>query len=83
MDIQTVNNILKQKDRPAVKQAPVADNKKIDTASLKARIAELRKSVEAAYNKAHELKAWKQMAPLHSLLKTLTELGITLNKISK
>ena len=82
MTIDQVNSQLRNK-RPAVKQAPAAANKKIETQSLKARIAELRKSVEAAYNKAHELKAWKQTAQLHALIKTLTELGVTLNKISK
>ena len=81
MTIDQVNSHLRNK-RPAAK-APAIANKKIDTESLKARIAEVRKNVEAAYNKAHELKAWKQTAQLHALIKTLTELELTLNKISK
>jgi hypothetical protein len=82
MTIDQVNSQLRNK-RPAAKAPVVAANAKIHTAaSLRVRIAVARKNAEAAYNKAHELKAWKQMAPLHMLVKALAELEATLNRIS-
>jgi hypothetical protein len=82
MTIDQVNSQLRNK-RPAAKAPVAAANKTIHAESLKARIAVTRRKAEAAYSKAHELKAWKQMAPLHALIKTLTELEVTLNRISE
>jgi hypothetical protein len=68
MTIDEANKAIRNYGKPAAKSPAVA-NKKIDTASLKARIGTVRKNVEAAYNKAHELESWKQTAPLHALIK--------------
>jgi hypothetical protein len=81
--IEAANKALRNYCKHPTAKAPAVANKKVDTESLKARIAEVRKNVEAAYNKAHELKAWKQTAQLHPLINTLTELEVTLKKISK
>jgi hypothetical protein len=79
--IEAANKALRNYGKPAANPPVVVASKKIHTESLKARIAAARKNVEAAYNKAHELKAWNQMAPLHALIKTLAELEVTLNRI--
>ena len=78
--IEAANKVLRNYGKPAAK-APVAANEKIHTESLKARIAVARKNAEAAYSKAYELKAWKETAQLHALIKTLVELEATLNRI--
>jgi len=48
MTIDEVNEALRNYGKPAAK-APTAANKKIDTALLKARIAEARKNVGAIF----------------------------------
>ena len=56
MTIDEVNKALRNYGKPAAK-APTAANKKIDTALLKARIAEARKNVGAIFAPAQMLGA--------------------------
>jgi hypothetical protein len=79
MTIDQVNSQLRNK-RPAAKQAPVAS--KPDVASIRQRIADVRKQVGIAFEQAQRLGASKLAAQIRTLSQQLITLEADLMRIS-
>ena len=80
MTIDQVNSQLRNK-RPAAKQTPAANNKP-DVASIRERIADVRKQMGVAFEKAQRLSTTELSAKLRSLSVQLAALEADLGRIS-
>jgi hypothetical protein len=79
--LNAVNAALKNYKRPATKQAPVA-RKTPDLASIRDRIADVRKQISIACEQAEKLGATKLAAQIRAFSQQLASLEASLAKAS-
>jgi hypothetical protein len=76
-----INQQLRGK-RPVAAKAPAIANSKLDVATLRKRIADVRKQIGIAFEQAEKLGATKLVAQIRALSQQLVELESALAQIS-